>query len=319
MAVTTDAYTAGDLAGYIGERWTPMILEQMFAKRVAANFFTDLSPWMQDGADIAHIPGVFTNNFTLKSQGTQGAEIDTESVAATDITITVNTHNYISFIIGDKDAKQIMSMYDANAVYTKKAGGTLAMALEDALFGLWSSLTTAVGDTATVLSDAEIRTGIETLDALNFDLYDGDVAFFFHPYTYWVQLGAVTKYYDASVVGARPGMVGNGAIAGTINAANGLRGVLYGIPVYVSSRVVSGLQTYRNLLVSKQAFGFAVQTLANPNSPSYSTVGANVRAQTSYELRNLGWLTVVDIIFGVALLRADAGVVLNGSSTFIGS
>ena len=44
-----------------------------------------------------------------------------------------------------------------------------------------------------------------------------------------------------------------------------------------------------------------------------------VRAQTNYELRNLGWLTVVDMIYGVVELRDAAAVVLNGSSTFIGS
>lgn len=319
MSVVTDPFTGAELAGMIGEVWTPMVLEEMFANAVAASFFTDLTPFMADGADIAHIPGVFTNSFALGTQSTQGAEITTEAVSQDDKTITINTHNYVAFILGDKDAKQIMSMYDANAVYTKKAAGTLRLALEDALFGLWSSVTTTVGDTATVLSDAEIRVGINTLEAADFDI-DEDVAFFFHPYTYWVQLGAVTKYYDQSSRGpmTSAGLVATGGL-GEGMPTRGFKGTLYGIPVYTSSRVVSGLQTYRNLLAKKDAFGFATQTLVNPNAPSYSTEGGRVRAQTEYQLRNLGWLTIVDIIFGVACLRADAAVVLNGSSTFIGS
>lgn len=89
------------------------------------------------------------------------------------------------------------------------------------------------------------------------------------------------------------------------------------IPVFVSSRVATGLQTYRNLLAHKTAFGFAVQYQQTPLS---STMEENrVRAQTNYELRNLGWLTVVDMIYGVVELRDAAAVVLNGSSTFIGS
>jgi hypothetical protein len=319
MAVTTDPATAADLSSMIGEVWTPMILEEMFAKSVAAKFFTDISSYCTGGGDIFHIPGVFTNSFSVSTQSTQGAEITTQMGDDDDSYITVDTHNYVAFILGDKDVKQVLSMYDANVIYAKKAADTLRIALEDALFGLWSSVTTAVGDTATVLSDAEIRVGIETVEALNFDV-DSDIAFFFHPYTYWIQLGAVSKYYDQGSRGplTTAGMVATGGM-GEGMPTMGYKGTLYGIPVYTSSRVVSGLQTYRNLLAKKELFGYAVQTLVNPNSPSYSTDGANVRAQTSYELRNLGWLTVVDIIFGVKILRATAGVVLNGSSAFIGS
>jgi hypothetical protein len=80
---------------------------------------------------------------------------------------------------------------------------------------------------------------------------------------------------------------------------------------------VSGLQTYRNLLANKMAFGFATQYLETPLSQTAEL--RRVRAQSNYELRNLGWLTVVDMIYGVVELRDAAGVVLNGSSAFIGS
>lgn len=320
-AVTSDPFVAADLAGMIGEVWTPMILEEMQAKAVAAAFFTDISAWCTGGGDIFHIPGVFTNAFTLSTQGTQGAEIDSEGPAQDDKTITVDTHNYVAFVLGDKDVKQILAMYNANVVYTKKAAATLRIALEDALFALWSSLDTTVGDTATVLADAEVRTGIETLEALDYDVLDGESAFFFHPYTYWIQLGAISKYYDQGSRGPLTvaGMVATGGLAEGMPTL-GFKGTLYGIPVYTSSRVVTGLQTYRNLLARRESIGYAVQTLVNPNAPSYSSEeGARVRAQTSYELRNLGWLTVVDIIFGVAVLRSDGAVVLNGSSAFVGS
>jgi len=36
-------------------------------------------------------------------------------------------------------------------------------------------------------------------------------------------------------------------------------------------------------------------------------------------IRNLGMLTVVDIVYGVAVLREEAAVLLNASSAFIGS
>lgn len=320
MLVTTDPFTGTDLAPVIPEIWPPMILEELFAKAIAAKFFTDLTPYMRGQGDIAHVPDIFTNSFSKSTQSTQGAEITTNSPAQADIQLSVNTHDYVAFIIGDKDAKQLLANFDFNQVYTKKAAGVLRIALEDALFGLWSGLSTnVVGDTATVLTDAEIRQGIYSLENANFDTLDGDTSFFFHPYTFYVQLGAVAKYYDQSQRGpaSAQGFSAAGYLGGQGNYQTGLRGVLYGIPVAVSPRIVSGLQTYRNLLCNRSAFGFATQYMESPLSAT--TEENRVRAQTSYELRNLGWLTVVDMLYGVIELRDPAGVVLNGSSSFIGS
>lgn len=319
MAVTSDAFNATDLSAVIPEVWTPIVMEELFARAVAANFFTDLSPYLANGGDIAHVPDVFTNAFSVSTQSTQGAEITTQGPAQNDITLSVTTHNYIAYIIGDKDRKQLLSSFDFNAVYAKKAAGALRIALEDALFGLWSGLSTnVVGDTATVTTDAEIRQAIYALENASVDTLDGDTAFFFHPYTFYVQLGAVAKYYDQSQRGpnSAAGFVGTGYL-NQGNYQTGLKGVLYGIPTYVSSRIISGLSTYRNLLCHKEAFGFATQNLTSPLSMGME--GGRVRAQAEYQLRNLGWLAVVDMLLGVTELRDGHGVVINGSSAFIGS
>jgi hypothetical protein len=317
MAVTGDPYTSTDLAPVIPETWPPVILEELFAKAVAAKWFFDLSEYMADQGDIANVPDVFTNSFTAKTQSTQGAEITTESVAQSAVQLSVNTHDYIAFIIGDKDAKQILKSFPFAKVYARKAAKTLRLALEDALLGLWSGLSNTVGDTATVLSDSEIRQAIYTLENAEVDTLDGETAFFYHPYTFYVQLGAVAKYYDQSQRDAgEKGFVSSGMM-GDADRSAGLKGLLYGIPTFVTSRVVSGLQTYRNLLANKMAFGYATQL--QPTPLSMSTEEGRVRAQSSYELRNLGWLTVVDMIFGVIEMRDDHAVLLNGSSAFIGS
>lgn len=316
MAVTDSAFTATDLAGFIPERWPGMINKELFAKATAANFFLDLSSSVTDGADIIHVPDVYTNAFTGQTQGTQGAEVTTEGPAQVDTTLTINTHKYVAAIIGDKDMAQLAAQYDYNMVYIEKMAGTLRTALEAALFGLWSGLSTSViGDTATVVSDSEIRQAVNALDSYNFGL-ESDVAWFFHPYVYWLQLGAVSKYYDQSVAGplSMPGFTRSGELGQGMPATNH-KGFLYGIPVYTSTNVVSGLQTYRNLLAHKSAFGYATQTL----SGAQMLESGRVRAQTNYELRNLGQLTVVDMIYGVAELRDTAAVVVNASNAFLGS
>lgn len=305
MAVTTDAYTNTDAVAVISEVWPGKVMEALFAKTVAANFFTDLSSFMQNGGDIIHIPDVYTNVFTVLTQVTQGTEVVTESVATVDVTLTVNLHKYVSFLMGRLTLNQIASHYDLTAVYVREASNLLKDALEDSLFALWSSLSTnTIGDTATVLADAEIRTAINDLDTLNFPI--DELAFFFHTYVFWVQLSAIAKYYDASIGGTSFIHEGN---FGPMDFSRGLRGSLYGIPIYVSSNVVSGLQTYRNLLAHPSAFGFAIQ-----NGQS-----GKVIVTTSWENRNLAQLTNVEIIYGVAVLREQAAVLLNASSAFIGS
>lgn len=309
FAVTTDPFTAGDLAGTISETWTTIVNEKTFNDTVLANFITDLSSFATEGSDIFHVPDLFTNALTVSTQSTQGAEVTTAGPAQVDTTLTINTHKYVAWIIGDKDLVQIASRYDVNVMYSREAVKLLTEALEADIAALWSSITTnAIGDTATVLSDAEIRAGIYAMEAGKYHL--DECAFFFHPYVYWEQLHAVTKYYQQYSYGPsnEPGAVRTGNF-GTAGYALNFKGYLYGIPVYTTTNIVSGLQTYRNLLLHKRAFGFAVQTKG----------GNKVRVQMENAIRNLGMLSVVDIVYGVAVLREPAAVLLNASSAFIGS
>jgi len=265
-----------------------------------------LSGFVTAGSDIIHIPDAFTNVFTVLTQVTQGTEVVTESVATVDTTLTVNLHKYVSFLMGRLTLVQIAAQYDLTGVYVRECSNLLKDALEDSLFALWSSLSTnSIGDTATVLADAEIRQGINLLDTLNYPI--DELAFFFHPYVFWVQLAAVAKYYDQSIAGGQS-FVREGNF-GPMDWARGLRGSLYGIPIYLSSNVVSGLQTYRNLLAHPSAFGFAIQ----------NGTSGKVIVTSTWENRNLAQLTNVEIIYGVAVLREPAAVLLNASSAFIGS
>ncbi len=309
FAVTTDPFTGTDLAGMVSETWTTIVNEKTFNDTVLANFVTDLSSFATEGSDIFHVPDVFTNALTVSTQSTQGAEITTASPADTDTTLTIDTHKYVAFIIGDKDLQQVAARYDVNEIYAREAVKLLTEALEASLAALWSSISTnSVGDTATVLSDSEIRLGIYDMESGKYHL--DECAFFFHPYVYWNQLHAVTKYYQQYSYGPsnEPGAVRTGNF-GTAGYALNFKGFLYGIPVYTTTNIVSGLQTYRNLLLHKRAFGFAVQTRG----------GNKVRVQAENAIRNLGMLTVVDILYGVAVLREPAAVLLNACSAFLGS
>ncbi len=309
MAVTTDPFTGADLASVIPEVWTTIVNEKTFDDAVLANFVTDLSSFATEGGDIFHVPDFFTNALTVSTQSTQGAEINTAGPATVDTTLAIDTHKYVAWIIGDKDLKQIATRYDVNQIYAREAVSLLVESLEQALAALWASLTTnVIGDTATVVSDSEIRQAIEKLETAKYRL--SECAFFFHPYVYWNQIHAVAKYYQQYSIGpsTQAGMVSTGNFNSSGYEMN-RKGVLFGIPVFTTSNIVSGLQTYRNLLLHKSALGFAVQTKS----------GSKVRVQMENAIRNLGMLVVVDMLYGVKVLREPAGVVINASSAFLGS
>ena len=285
-----------------------MVLDQLFAKTVAANFFTDLSEYAQGGGDILHVSNIFTNTLSSNGQTTEGAAVDLQNPATTDVTLTIATHRYVAMQIGDLTLRQIgAGLPGINRLYTQRTGSVLADDLEDSILGLWSGLTTnSIGDTATVLSDAEVRQSIEKLATANFDLRE--CGWFLHPYTFWVQLSSVAKYYDMSQAGGNGSFVREGNF-GPMDATRGLQGHLYGIPLYVTSNVVTNQLTNRNLLAHKSALGFAVQTPG----------GSKVRIQSQVAIDYLSNVVVADIIYGVVELRDAAGVVVNSASAFIGS
>lgn len=298
--------SGGGLDPRIPEIWSTMIQEEMFAKAVATSFFTDLSREFDNGGDIVNLSDFYTNSFTVQTQSTAGTEVTLGNPALVNVTLTVNRDRYIAFFRSNYQMAQLLAREDLQSAFIRKAGKSLIDNVEDCIFALWSGLSgnTAVGDTDTVLTDLELRTAMKTMDNNNFDLFGGDVAWFIHPVVYWMQIAGIQKIYDASQYGDAS-VVRTGTFAGA-NPAVGNRGRLYGIPLYVSTNVVSGLATYRNLLAHRDAFGYAFQKVTGSGSP----VAVNV----SYENRNLGWLTTLEILYGCAELRDKAAVLVNANT-----
>jgi len=191
MAVTTAPFAGGSSSGHpandliatVNEIWTDMVNEKTFNDTVLANFVTDLSEYAQDGGAVLHVPNLYTNALTVQTQSTQGAEVTTSKATQVNTYLAINTHIYVAFIIGDADMGQIANNYNVNELYVNESRRLLTEALEVAIAGLWSSLTTNISLTSTTvaLSDAEIRIGIYTLENLKYHL--DECAFFFHPLT----------------------------------------------------------------------------------------------------------------------------------------
>lgn len=316
MAISTNAPTAANLAAMIPEVWSPIVNEKNFPKAVISNFVTDLSDYIVSGGDTIHVPDLFTNALSVSTQSTEGTEITPSVAALVDTTITVNTHKYVAWLIGDKTMAQMAAIYNLSGNYARQAQGLLMQELEDCLFALWSSLsTTAVGDTtAGGVSDAQIRVAIATLSSADFD--ETELAFFFHPNVFWRQLHGISKYYTDDTANLMLHKDGNfGSMA---DPSRGLRGALFGIPIFTSSRVVNSLETYRNLLLHPRAFGFGILNSGTMDT-EFGPAPIRIRVQAEYRIDFLATLAVADIMFGCGVLRADAGVVINAHDSFINS
>lgn len=302
MAIFTNA----NLTATIPQIWSYIINEAKFPQFVLQNFVTDLSPYMTEGGRIVHVPNIYTNVFTATTQATQGTDIITsaQAPATVDVTLTVNTHQYVSWVIGDADMAQLALKYQLNEKYAVEAKRVLLQALEDALFALYTSITTTAVGGATPCDDLRIRQAIATLDSGNFEA--DQTAFFFHPVVYWNQLAGLSKI--APNYSSNLGIIASGTLGSEGSNDSKMMGRLYGRPVYMSSRVPLAT-TYKNLFLHKSAFGYAVQDPENNNT--------KVRIQVWNERRLLSTVGAVDMRYGVAVLRGDAGVVILTDTTNI--
>lgn len=300
------AFTNTNLTGAIPQIWADIINEAKFPQFVLQNFVTDLSPYMTEGGRIVHVPNIFTNVFTATTQATQGTDIvaSVQNPAVVDVTLTVNTHQYVSWLIGDADLAQLAKKYSLNQKYAVEAKRVLLQTLEDALFGLYTSLTATPVGGATPCDDLRIRQAIAYMDTANFEAEM--TAFFFHPVVFWNQLSGLAKFNPNYA--SNFNLVKDGTLGNTGNPASKMMGVLYGRAVYMSSRVVLAT-TYKNMLLHSAAFGFAVQDPMDN--------GTKVRIQIWEERRLLSTVGAVDIRYGVAALRVDAGIVILTDTTTV--
>lgn len=316
MAVTGNAYTAANLAATIPEVWTPIINEVNFPHAVLSNFCLDVSRYISAGGDVAHIPDLYTNSLSVSTQSTEGTEITPSVAAQVDDSVTVTTHSYVAFMLGDNTLSQVARFYDLNEAYARQAQGLLMNTLEAALAALWSSLsTTAVGDTSNAVSDADIRVAISTLESADFRVED--MAFFFHPEVYWTQIHGISKYYTFDT--SQFDMQRTGNLPGQSGMQHAYKGQLFGIPLYTTTNIVNALQTYRNLLLTPNAFAYGIRSFGGSLMGEFGPSPIKFRVQSEYQLRNLAMLTVVDFSYGVAAIRADGGVTINASNAFITS
>lgn len=299
--ILTDTFSATDLQYVISQIWAPKVEREYQANLLAADFFTDMSGMFAGGGNTLNIAEIFTNQFTA-SPKTNATQVTLVSPAQGTLTLTVNTWKEISYLIEDRELQLALQSSDYLEAYANQAQYVIAKALDTSLMALYSGLSQGVNDTATDVSDADVRNAIETI--VDSDAPFEGLSFFFHPTVIWHDLMGIAKYTNVYQAGPTnvPGVIITGVIGGG-RLQKSLRGYLYGIPVRETTQVQAdgASSAFYNLLATPRAFSFAIRT---PN-------GKRVRSQSNYWAAALGTLWTTDILYGVAELRDIEGVVIK--------
>lgn len=295
MALGTGHQTQTTNAVFIPEIWGAKINDFYRAGLVTANFFEDLSEEVSGGGDIIHIPNISEMTANAK---VVGSEVVLNAQTDGTIDLTINTWNEVSFLIEDLIASSMKKSYKMQERFARNAGYTVAATLEDAIIALFDNFSQVVGTSALTLNDSNIRSAIALIDAAN--VPQEDRAFFLHPNVLWNQVMGLDRFTLVQNTG------------GADPVLKGAVGMLYGIPVFTTSRlpvdVAAGDASRVGALAGSDAINYATANIAGGDMPG------TVRIQSSYLQEYLGELVTADIIFGVIENRDTSGVYIKASS-----
>jgi HK97 family phage major capsid protein len=316
MALAKVAYPGGstsivnntNAATFIPEIWSDEVIAAYKKNLVLANLVRKMSFKGKKG-DTLHIPKPTRGTATAKAANTAVTiQADTE----TEVQVLVNKHfEYSRFI---EDITEVQALASLRSFYTEDAGYALAKQVDDELVALGKSfgnsdgadwvhsnayfidattgLTTYAVDTVTtsdLFTDAGFRKLIQLMD-------DADVPMdgrkFAIPPSLRNAIMGIDRYNSSDFVDGR-------------GVQNGQIGSLYGIDIFVSSNMPTIETADENTAgdAVKAALLFHTDTMVLAEQ-------LGVRSQTQYKQDYLATLYTADTLFGVKVVRPEAGFVL---------
>jgi len=278
MALGTDhnTITTGDV--FIPEVWSGKVIYAAESNLVALPLVTEYSGFSDGGegfGDTIHVPNI--TDFVANNKAAN-AQVTLQANEESDNTLLINKHKETSYLIEDRLRKVALGQY--LDFYSSKAGYAIAKAIDTDILAEYANASTSVGDGNTKITRANIVAALFNLD-------DADVpmdsrAFVIAPDAL-ADLRDLDEFTLYRNTGQSPAPIVTGAV-----------GEVLGLPVYMSTNVpvASGTpNVVHNLVLHREAIGYAM-----PQPP---------RPQNEYILEYLGWLFVVDAIYGVKTFRAD--------------
>ena len=276
-AFPTGTMTTTTLANVIPVIWTKEKVNDYYKSQlIAANHFTDLSSEIAGGGEVVYIPNLTAMTAHTK---TTGSPVTVNAITDGKITLNVTTKKECSFAIEDMDGDAVKKSYSYIDKQMANAAYEVAKAYEQAILDLFAGFSQTTGTSAAGVADSNIRAAIKALDTANVPA-DGR-AFFFSPKAMWTDIMALDRFT----------LLQNTATGDPVK--NGLKGMLYGIPVYVSPLIGTTTGSARNALAHKDAIVHA---------------STGLTTQSNYVPHQLATVVTAYAKFGAAENRDTSGV-----------
>lgn len=275
--------------------WSPRIYFFLKNKLISQQVFDDFSSEVTAGGDTINIPYI-ADGFAATAIPTTNGIVAGTSISDTKSALSVNTWVGNALVISDFQMAQVAKSYRLKEAYMQAQGYALAKKLDVDIIRLAASTTiTTVGNSATALLATTIEKAMGILSSRSVPL--NECNFVMHPKTYYRRIFNVQKFYDASQYGKT-------------TLPQGVIDYLYGVPVVVTQQITTCTYAgeagggcaagYRNLLIHKTAFAFAIG-----NIPGANTINGVRLTEGRVNGTDLATKVTADVAYGVKLVNSS--------------
>ena len=295
------AVTNTSAAKFIPEIWSDEVIAAYKSNLIMANAVKKMSMTGKKG-DVIHVPKPARGTATAKVAETA---VTIQNSVESEVLININKHFEFSRLI--EDITEVQALASLRQFYTGDAGYGLAKQVDDDLFALGKSFGDGDGSSFVNTGSFQINTTTGALEA-----YDADGTADIGAFSDAVFRGLIQKMDDADVP-----MDGR-----TFVVPPSLRNAIMGEDRYNSTDFVDG----KGVVTGKIGNLYGVDVLVSSNVPVLETGvrGAQlihkdtnvlaeqqaIRSQTQYKQEFLGTLYTADCLYGVQVMRPEAGFTL---------
>jgi len=295
------AVTNTSAAKFIPEIWSDEVIAAYKSNLIMANAVKKMSMTGKKG-DVIHVPKPTRGVAHAKAAGTA---VTIQNTVESEVLININKHFEFSRLI--EDITEVQALASLRQFYTGDAGYGLAKQVDDDLFALGKSFGNGDGSSFVNTGSFQINTTTGALEA-----YDADGTADIGAFSDAVFRGLIQKMDDADVP-----MDGR-----TFVVPPSLRNAIMGEDRYNSTDFVDG----KGVVTGKIGNLYGVDVLVSSNVPVLETGvrGAQlihkdtnvlaeqqaIRSQTQYKQEFLGTLYTADCLYGVQVMRPEAGFTL---------
>ena len=292
-------------AKFIPEIWSDEVIAAYKTNLVLANLVKKMSMTGKKG-DTIHVPKPTRGSAHAKAANTA---VTIQNSVESEVLININKHFEFSRLI--EDITEVQALASLRQFYTGDAGYGLAKQVDNDLFDLGKSFGDGDGSSFVNSGSFQINTTTGVLEA-----FDADGAADVGDFSDDVFRALIQKMDDADVPMDNRSFI----------VPPSLRNAIMGIDRYTSTDFVNG----KSVETGKIGNLYGVDVFVSTNVPVIDTTGGAsirgaqlihkdtsvlaeqqaVRSQTQYKQEFLGTLYTADTLYGVQVMRPEAGFTL---------